>query len=227
MPTHKIDWTQIETVLLDMDGTLLDLHFDWHFWMHFLPQAYADKNQLLLVEANAIVRTKIIELQGTLNWYCLDYWTEEFNLPVAKLKHELKHMIQPHPEVITFLSRLKQHGKQVVMVTNSHRDSLDLKLEMTEIGGYFDAIISSHDYGIPKENPKIWQYIQSASTFDSSKTLLIDDNITALKTAQSFGIAHCLAAIHVSPKLDKVDPQGFPYFENFNEIMPTLSTLEV
>lgn len=222
MPNPKIDWTQIETVLLDMDGTLLDLYFDWHFWMSFLPQAYADKNQLPLKEANTIIHDRIKKIQGTLNWYCLDYWTKEFELPVAKLKHELKHMIQAHPEVITFISRLKQLGKQVIMVTNAHRDSLTLKLEMTEIERYFDTIISSHDYGIPKENPEIWQHIQNTAPFNPAKTLLIDDNIQALITAKNFKIAHCLAATHISPQLDKVDPKGFPYFEHFNEIMPPL-----
>ena len=26
-------WRDIDTVLLDMDGTLLDLHYDNHFWL--------------------------------------------------------------------------------------------------------------------------------------------------------------------------------------------------
>ncbi len=224
MPSLKIDWTKIDTVLLDMDGTLLDLYFDWHFWMDLLPQAYADKNQIPIEKANRMIHQRIKNIQGTLNWYCLDYWTKEFDLPVAKLKHKIKHLIQAHPEVITFLSRLKQLGKQVVMVTNAHRDSLTLKLEMTEIGRYFDVMISSHDYGIPKEDPKIWPHIQNTFPFDLSKTLLIDDNIHALETAQKFGITHCIAAIHVSPKMDKVNPKDFPFFEHFNEIMPALPT---
>src|SRR5690606_507131 len=29
---QSLPWNQIDTVLLDMDGTLLDLHFDNHFW---------------------------------------------------------------------------------------------------------------------------------------------------------------------------------------------------
>ncbi|VAW45117.1 GMP/IMP nucleotidase YrfG, partial [hydrothermal vent metagenome] len=86
-----LDWSKIDTVLLDMDGTLLDLHFDWHFWMEVIPQAYADKNQLSLEASKKLIHEKIHSQTGTLNWYCLDYWTETLNLPIATLKRELKH----------------------------------------------------------------------------------------------------------------------------------------
>jgi 5'-nucleotidase len=35
----EFDWREIDTVLLDMDGTLLDLEFDSHFWLSLVPQA--------------------------------------------------------------------------------------------------------------------------------------------------------------------------------------------
>lgn len=216
----QIPWQNIETVLLDMDGTLLDLHFDWHFWMTFLPKMYAEQNQLTLEEANRIIHEKIHSQQGTLNWYCLDYWTEQLNLPVAELKHQLKHLIQAHPEVITFLQKLKALNKQVIMVTNAHRDSLAIKLEMTEIGEYFDDMISAHDFGTPKEDEALWQAIHKKISFNPTKTLLVDDNIHALQSAQNFGITYLLAATHVSPKMAKIDPKGFAHFEYFNEIMP-------
>lgn len=216
----QIPWENIDTVLLDMDGTLLDLHFDWHFWMDFLPKKYAEQNHLSIEVANQFIREKIHSQQGTLNWYCLDYWTEQLKLPVAALKHELKHLIQAHPEVITFLQRLKSLGKEVVMVTNAHRDSLAVKLEMTEIGDYFDCMISAHDFGTPKEDIALWQAIHEKIQFNPARTLLVDDNLHALQSAQDFGIEYVLAAIHVSPKLDKIDPKHFAHFERFDEIMP-------
>ena len=32
------DWSCIEVVCLDMDGTVLDLHFDNLFWLEVLPR---------------------------------------------------------------------------------------------------------------------------------------------------------------------------------------------
>jgi putative hydrolase of the HAD superfamily len=216
----KLDWSKIDTVLLDMDGTLLDLHFDWHFWMEYLPQAYAKKHGLGEEEANRLIRQKIEDQQGTLNWYCLDYWSETLELPIAGLKREIKHLIQAHPDVIDFLARLRQMGKTVVMVTNAHRDSLALKLERTEIGDYFDHLISAHDFGLPKEDIRIWSEIQTVQPYDPAHTLLIDDNLHALQTAQQYGIRYLLCAVHVSPKMALIDPQGFEHFENFKEITP-------
>lgn len=215
-----LPWCDIETVLLDMDGTLLDLHFDYHFWMVYLPDVYAKENKLTLEAANRLIHEKIHSQKGTLNWYCLDYWTQELKLPVAELKHNLKHMIQAHPEVITFLKKLRQLNKRMIMVTNAHRDSLAIKLEMTEIGDYFNVMISAHDFGMPKENPAIWGKIRQYYPYNPATTLLIDDNIRALQTAKDYGIRYCLAATHVSPNMEKVDPKGFPHFETFDQIMP-------
>lgn len=206
-----------------MDGTLLDLHFDYHFWMEFVPTVYAEQNKLTLEQAKQFITEKIHSQQGTLNWYCLDYWTEQLQLPIADLKQELKHLIQAHPEVITFLQRLQQLNKNVIMVTNAHPDSLAIKLEMTEIGQYFDQMISSHDFGIPKEEGALWQAIQNKYPFDPAKTLLIDDNLQALKSAEDFGIAYPLAAVHVSPKMEKINPGKFAFFEQFSEIMPNVT----
>jgi len=215
-----LNWSQIDTVLLDMDGTLLDLHFDWNFWMEVIPEAYACKNEMELDEAKTIIREKIHSQTGTLNWYCLDYWTETLNLPIAEIKQGLKHQIKVHPEVMDFLAKLKQLNKNVIMVTNAHRDSLALKLEMTEIGDYFDTLISSHDFGIPKEKIEVWSEIQKITPYDPSRTLLIDDNLHALQTAKDYGIAYPVCAIFVSPKLDKIDPKDFAFFERYSEIMP-------
>ncbi|MDA3808244.1 MAG: GMP/IMP nucleotidase [Thiomicrorhabdus sp.] len=215
-----LNWSQIDTVLLDMDGTLLDLHFDWNFWMDVIPQAYASKNTLSIESAKEIIHKKIHSQTGTLNWYCLDYWTEALDLPVAELKRELKHQIQVHPEVMAFLAALKASNKTVIMVTNAHRDSLAIKLEMTAIGDYFDELISAHDFGTPKEDIAIWSKIQEVITYDPKRTLLIDDNLRALQTAKEYGIAYPLCATFVSPKLDKIDPKEFAHFERYSEIMP-------
>lgn len=215
-----IDWSNIETVLLDMDGTLLDLHFDWHFWMDVIPQAYADKNGLSLEQAKQLIHEKIHSQTGTLNWYCLDYWTETLNLPIAELKRELRHQIKVHPEVMEFLAFLKNQNKTVIMVTNAHRDSLAIKLEMTEIEPYFDKLISAHDFGMPKEDITIWSEIQKVMTYNPENTLLIDDNVHALSTAKEYGIKHLLCATFVSPKLDAIDPKGFAHFSKYSEIMP-------
>src|SRR3989338_9013948 len=48
-------WNAIETVLLDMDGTLLDKYFDDYFWEHLMPEEYAKKYNLNISEAKHLI----------------------------------------------------------------------------------------------------------------------------------------------------------------------------
>ena len=87
-----IDWREIDTVLLDMDGTLLDLHFDSHFWLEHLPKRYVELHQLDAASQEAL-RARIIGEQGTLNWYSLAYWSRELGVDIVALKREVQHLI--------------------------------------------------------------------------------------------------------------------------------------
>jgi FMN phosphatase YigB (HAD superfamily) len=53
-------WEAIDTVLLDMDGTLLDLRFDNYFWMEFLPERYAERHGLTPEQARAVLRSMLL-----------------------------------------------------------------------------------------------------------------------------------------------------------------------
>ena len=69
----NLDWSQIETVLLDMDGTLLDLHFDNHFWIEHLPKKIAEKSGRTVEEFRSEMLAHYERITGQIEWYCLDY----------------------------------------------------------------------------------------------------------------------------------------------------------
>ena len=52
------DWTQIDSILLDLDGTLLDLNFDLHFWLEYLPQVYSQKHNISHQQAKDILQSQ-------------------------------------------------------------------------------------------------------------------------------------------------------------------------
>ena len=186
-------WSTIDTVLLDMDGTLLDLHYDNHFWLEHLPQRYAQLHGISVAMAQLELEPLFRENAGKLNWYCLDFWTRELNIPVRELKLETAELIALRPDADTFLAALKRAGKQVIMITNAHRDSLSLKLERIELAPYFERLISSHDYGYPKESPQFWDALQADIGFDPTRSLFIDDTLPILRSARAYGVQHLLA----------------------------------
>ena len=215
-----IDWTRVDTVLLDMDGTLLDLHFDNHFWLEHMPRRYAEYHGLDHALAREALMARYRQHAGTLNWYCLDFWSSELALDIVELKQELTHLIAVRPDVPAFLQALRDSGRRVVMVTNAHPKSLDLKMRETRIDVYFDALISSHRVGLPKEHPAFWQGLQAIEAFDKSRTLFVDDSLPVLRSAFAYGIGQLLAVCNPDSKQPHKDCGEFAGIASFAEVMP-------
>ena len=185
-----LPWDKIDTVLLDMDGTLLDLHFDNYFWLEYLPLKYAEKYNISTDQAKVIVEQACNAQKGNLAWYCVDYWSREFSLPIMELKQQIAYLIQWHKGAELFLLKLSQMKKQLVLVTNAHPDSLALKAKHTNIVSYFEKVVSSHELGAPKEDVLFWQQLQRYASFAPSKALFIDDSISILRVAKKYGIQY-------------------------------------
>ncbi len=215
-----IDWAQIDTVLLDMDGTLLDLNFDNHFWKEFVPQRYAEKNHLSLERAKQQLIPLFAEMEGRLEWYCLDYWSEQLELDIAGLKQELAGLISVLPHVTDFLQQVRDSGRKLMLVTNAHQHSLRLKMDKTRLQVFFDQIICSHDYGLAKEQPGFWAALQKDHPFDKQKTLLVDDSLKVLDSARKFGIDHLIAVSRPDTRAQKRAIQSFPSIEDFRQLLP-------
>lgn len=215
-----INWTNIDTVFLDMDGTLLDLHFDNHFWREHVPLRFAELHQLDIPSAKKHLYPIFRRAEGSMQWYCVDYWSNELGLDIAELKREVKHLINIHPHVIQFLDALRATDKHVSLVTNAHMKSLELKMQHTRLAGHFDNIVCSHDYGLPKEIPEFWQRLHDKFPYTPASTLLIDDSLPVLRSAHSYGIAHLLAVLTPDTKAPKKDVAEFDAINSFDDIMP-------
>jgi len=215
-----INWSEINTVLLDMDGTLLDLRFDNFFWQTVVPQRYADKSSCSVAQAKEYLLPIFKAQEGLLNWYCLDYWSEILGLNIAQLKHEHQEHIQVLPHTREFLQALKRSGKRCVLVTNAHVDSLSLKMQKTGLVEFFDAIVCSHDLGYPKENPQFWETLQRVEAFEVEHTLLVDDSLNVLKSADHYGIQHLVAISHPDSSQKPRLINEFLAVKNLAEIIP-------
>lgn len=214
-----IDWNDIDTVLLDMDGTLLDRHFDDHFWLEHVPKRYTAKYGISLQAAKEKLYSMFRAQENTLNWTDLDYWSEQLGLDIPMLKHEIDHLIAVHPDVIEFLEFLRKEGKGVHLVTNAHGKTLALKMKKTRLGSYFDTIITAHDLGLPKEEFAFWGRLQEKIPFEPSRTMLGEDSETNLGTAAAYGIRHLIFVSSSSSALPPTPSSRYTSVRTFAELI--------
>jgi putative hydrolase of the HAD superfamily len=215
-----INWDDIDTVLLDMDGTLLDLHFDNYFWQEHVPRVYAAANELSVAQTRRELAQRFGAHQGTLAWYSLDYWSEQLGLDIPALKRELTHMIRLRPWTEKFLEWLAAGPFDVLLVTNAHRKTLDIKLEQVPLSQWFSRLVVSHELDAPKEQRAFWENLQTLHPFDPARTLLIDDTESVLRAARDYGIVHLLTLLQPDSRRQKRIDTEFPGIHHFDEIMP-------
>lgn len=218
-----LDWSEISTVLLDMDGTILDLHFDNQFWLVHLPKRYAQSANISEQEARDKLHAHYQKIQGTIDWYCLDYWAEQTHLPITELKKELQHLIQLRADAHQFLVDLKSSGREIILVTNAHPDSLSLKIERTQLDQYFDKLYSTHQFGVTKESQSLWQQLQAEVKFDNNKTLFVDDSLVILESAKTFGIKHLLAVANPDSQQETRKITSFESVSNFETLLEAIN----
>ncbi|MDA1074623.1 MAG: GMP/IMP nucleotidase [Proteobacteria bacterium] len=215
-----ISWQNIDTVLLDMDGTLLDLHYDNTLWNQLLPQRLSEVRNQPLHQAAADLTDHMAQTRNGIDFYCLDYWSRFTGLDIPALHLELTQMIRYRPGAQAFLTRLGEAGIRRILVTNAHRGSLRVKDEHSNISAYLDLCISCHDFGAPKESDAFWSAFAAAHPFDPQRTLFIDDTATVLDAAARFGIAHLLMVDQPDSARPTRLSLPYPALADFAAIMP-------
>ncbi len=218
-----LDWPSVETVLLDMDGTLLDLHYDNHFWREHVPLKYAEQRGLATETARQELAPRFAALRGQLEWYCIDYWSRELQMDLLTLKHDAADRIAPLPGVEAFLDAVRELGKRLWIVTNAHPKVVALKMQRTGLADYFEHVISSHSFGYPKENDRFWPALAASLTFDPARTLMVDDSLPVLRAAQRFGVAQLVHLLHPDSKAEPVAAEDLPAAHRLVELTPAVT----
>ena len=210
----------IDTLLLDLDGTLLDLAFDTHFWLEVVPDYYgAARGMSGPVALEQEIRPRLREAEGTLNWYCLDYWSRMLELDLSAIKSAHDDRIAWLPGAQEFLQRQRAAGRRLVLATNSHPETLRIKDEKVCIRPHVDAMYSSHVFGAPKEYAEFWLRFQREAGYDPARAAFIDDNPKVLAAARHSGVGCAIAVTHPdSSRPPREPPANYPHVGAVAEI---------
>ena len=185
---HVADWDAVTTVCLDMDGTVLDLSFDNLFWLDALPRRWGEKHGVPADQAIPQLHARFDAKRGTLDWYCIDHWSEQLDFDIAALKAEMHGHIRYLPGALEFLDAVRARGKRLLLTTNAHPISLGVKNGVAGLERHFDELVSSHEFGVPKEQARFWTLLASSHGVDPASTLFVDDSAAVLEAARQAGV---------------------------------------
>lgn len=216
----QLPWNAIDTVMLDMDGTLLDKHFDDYFWEQYVPEHYSLLKDIPIEEARDQLLARYHAVKETLDWSDLNFWSRELGLELQELKLRINHLIGIHPYVVEFLEHCLHNRKRLYLITNAHSSTLAIKLEKTGIGPWFDRIVCAEEVGAAKEEPRFWVQLERMLEFDKTRTLLVDDSEKVLVTAKQHGLAHLVFVARPSSRQRVQCSCLFPSIEYFKELLP-------
>lgn len=206
-------------MLFDMDGTLLDLHFDNYFWLEHLPLRYAQLRHMTCAQAKQFLFPQFHAKRGTLEWYSVDYWTQTLGVDIEALKREVVDRIALRPHVTEFLQWLQAHKKRCLIITNAHRKSLELKMAHIALDDYFEAMISSHDFGYAKEHDAFWKTLSASFAVDLSRAAFFDDSLDVLRAAKRNGVAQIFAITQPDSQRAANDVAPFYALNHFADLM--------
>ena len=188
-PAPAPDWSRVDTVCLDMDGTVLDHRFDNRLWLDELPRRWGERHGVDPATAKRLLTQKFDATRGTLEYYCVDHWSAQLDFDIEALKHELSADIRYLDGAAEFLDLLRGCGKRVLLATNAHPISLAVKDHYSGLGRHFDELVSSHGIGVPKEHPEFWPRLARSHGICVGRTLFADDNAAVLRAAVAAGLA--------------------------------------
>ena len=206
--------------MLDMDGTLLDLAYDNYVWRDLVPRRYAAAREMSFEAARDHLFDQYRSVQGDLEWYCLDHWSERLGIDVMQLHHDVNHRIGYLPGALEFLRSIQDSGTRVLLVTNAHPDTLALKDAVTGLGDYFDGLFSSHMYGHAKESQAFWHALQDDIGFDIETTLFVDDSQPVLRSAQDYGMTMLVTVTRPDSTRPVVHGSDFRGVDNVADMLP-------
>jgi putative hydrolase of the HAD superfamily len=210
----------IDCMLVDMDGVILDNTYDNNFWQNQIPGVISNNKNISFEDAKRLAVQIFNYKKNTKDWYDVDYWSNMLNVDIEAEKRSSISFdrIQLYEGVTKTLNKLKDNFR-LILITNAHRKTLNIKLEKYDLSPYFENMICAHELHYVKENIQLWYMLKSRFKLDYTKTLLIEDTINNIKVGLSAGISQ---AVYLGDEIYE-DSKKILKLSSINDIFPAFN----
>ena len=207
-------------MLVDMDGVILDNTYDNNFWQNQIPGVISKNKNISFEDAKRLAVQIFNYKKNTKDWYDVDYWSNMLNVDIEAEKRSSISFdrIQLYEGVTKTLNKLKDNFR-LILITNAHRKTLNIKLEKYDLSPYFENMICAHELHYVKENIQLWYMLKSRFKLDYTKTLLIEDTINNIKVGLSAGISQ---AVYLGDEIYE-DSKKILKLSSINDIFPAFN----
>ena len=181
-----------KVVLFDFDGTLVDSMGMWGevdkaiLRLHGLPipDNFTEEFMFPLIPL-----TEEETAQFFLDYGCKGTVQTILDQIEQLSQEQYEQHINAKPGAYDFVKTLREAGVKVGLVTAATIGRILPCLERNGMMGWFHLILNCDHVGLPKTDPEIYRMALAHFGIAPSEAVFFDDNLTAIRTAQSVGIA--------------------------------------
>lgn len=196
----------IDTVLLDLDGTIVDTN-------ELIISSFIntlETNGLAPLTREQIIPHMGLTLEQQLRAFSgVDDVTSYVTAyrEYSAIHHDT--MVAPFPEVTEVLTRLQAAGIKLGVVTTKIRPNTLKVLEMFELDRFMDVIITQDDVEHTKPHPQPIERAMEALGSSPERTLMVGDSPADLQSASAAGVMSAAVAwsLKGEEELSKYHPQ--------------------
>ena len=210
----------IEAVIFDLDGTLVDSMGIW-------AQIDADylKEFNIAVPKNLHEEITHLTLTQTANYFKTKFKIEDDEATILKRWNDMafyhySNTIRLKEGVVEYINHLKNNNIKIALATSNSVPLLEATLKNNNIYHYFDAITVTEEVKKSKSNPDVYLLAANKVNVKPENCLVFEDVVQAVKGAKLAGMTVYAIYDEVSKdQRDELIEHADLYIESYKDLL--------
>jgi HAD superfamily hydrolase (TIGR01509 family) len=181
--------TDIKAVLFDMDGVLIDAR-DWHFLAlneALTPFGYQISYEDHSARFNGLSTNSKLKILSDELGFPISLHDVVNNIKQDRTLRMAGQLCFPNVKHQILLSRLRQKGISIGVVTNSIRKSAEALLNYAQLIDFLDVLVTNQDVNRQKPDPECYSLACKKLGIEPNQAVVIEDGEYGARAAKDAG----------------------------------------